>query len=247
MSDLPMILMESAVRIDEGEVHAWYSDLDRSNAAVASYFALLSSDERERARRFRSEHHRRRFVVARGVLRELAARYTGIDAPAIAFGYSPLGKPSLLNAPFQISASRSGAFGAYAFARVPVGIDIEVLRPLPDAEAITLQHFSLDERCAWYNCAPEHRLETFFRYWTRKEAYVKALGKGLSLPLASFSVYSEATRVVVYPSGEGAPPWTITDLCPPAGCAAALAICGRARPILQLGVARARDGERLVG
>ena len=241
-----MTAIEDAVRIDEGEVHAWHVHLDRSSAAAASYFALLARDERERALRFRFERDRRRFVVARGVLRELAERYTGVDAHAVAFACSPLGKPALLNAPFEISTSRSGAHGAYAFARVPVGIDIEVLRPVPDAEAITMQHFSPEERRAWCDSAPERRLEVFFRYWTRKEAYVKGLGVGLSLPLASFSVRGAAAHVVVVdPVGEGSPSWTISDLWF-RGCAAALAVPGGARPILHMGDAGARDGVGLV-
>jgi 4'-phosphopantetheinyl transferase len=187
-------MAENAARwaLSEDEVHVWTVALERPESDVRRMARLLSADETERAERFRIERVRRRFVVCRGALRLILARYTG-DAPdRLRFAYGAHGKPGLAPSPgsdlrFNVSHSDGIALCAVARGR-EIGVDVERLRPLPRAERIAERFFSLPERAALRGLPEEQRLEAFFTCWTRKEAYIKARGDGLAHPLDQFVV-----------------------------------------------------------
>lgn len=150
---------------------------------------LLNTDEKQRASRFKVAHARNAFIVARAGLRILLGRYLGVAPGAVAFEYSPSGKPALVSGSLRFNLSHSGDLAAYVFAEnSDVGIDIEQRRDTPDAMKIA-RHFFSDAECAALDTIdPSGRGDAFLRCWTRKEAYVKAVGEGLSMPLASFTV-----------------------------------------------------------
>lgn len=215
---------EGTFDLPEAQVHVWRVDL----AAPVGSQALeaLSEDERERADRLRFEIHRRRFVRARAALRAILARYTESDPAALAFEYGEHGKPRLAGeAPaFNLSHSEDVALCAVASGR-DLGIDVEwAARPV---EHLTLaeRFFAPGEVAVLRAVRPEDVPAAFFACWTRKEAYVKATGLGLSLPLHGFEVSLEpvpepALRVLDDP--EETARWGLRALDAGPGFAAAL-------------------------
>jgi 4'-phosphopantetheinyl transferase len=180
-----------------GEIHVWSIRLDPAPATVERLERLLSPDERERAGRFRFEKHRRQYAVGRGALRTLLAGYLGEQVggrpEAIRFRYGHRGKPFLeppLDAGgLQFNLSNSDELALAGFVIGPeIGVDVEYLKPMPDCEQISERFFSESERQVLRGIPGARKEETFFNCWTRKEAYLKAVGEGLAAPLDSFDV-----------------------------------------------------------
>ena len=178
------------VTLPENTAHLWRFALDRDPELVRQLFDCLASDERTRAQRFVAERDRTRFTVGRGLLRTILSRYLQQPARDLRFTYGPQGKPSLVDAPeIGFNLAHSGRSGLLAITRGRrIGVDIEEIRPMADAAAIAARFFAPGEAQAIANAPESHQLTTFFAIWTRKEAYMKALGAGLSIPLDSFEV-----------------------------------------------------------
>jgi 4'-phosphopantetheinyl transferase len=139
---------------------------------------LLDAGERARAARFAFERDRGRFVAGRAALRAVLAGYLGADPAALAFTLGPHGKPALLGGPtFSFSNSQGRALCAVGRGR-EVGVDLEALRPVPDAAGIARSVLTAEEQAAWQAAGGGDR--AFLRLWTRKEAALKALGLGLA-------------------------------------------------------------------
>ena len=147
--------------------------------------ATLNEEERVRADRFRFEKHARRFTVARAFLRETLGEVTGLAPEAVEITLSPFGKPLVEGVEFNLSHSSELAVVAVAESRV--GIDVEKLRERPAME-MAERFFAPDEIEQLRNTTPDDRQHAFFRCWTSKEAYLKARGEGITLPLDSFVV-----------------------------------------------------------
>lgn len=180
---------------EAGEVQLWLADLDRPPARLARLAASLDPAERERAARFRFDVHRDRFTAGRGLLRRLLGRLLGMPPEEVGFRYGRKGKPDLALPPgragadlrFNLTHSANGALFAVSRGRT-LGVDLERLRPLDDADALVERFFHPAERRVFADLAPKERLSCFYSGWTRKEAYVKARGDGLSLPTTEFEV-----------------------------------------------------------
>ncbi|HIK29072.1 MAG TPA: 4'-phosphopantetheinyl transferase superfamily protein [Oscillatoriaceae cyanobacterium M7585_C2015_266] len=192
--------------------------------------AVLSEDELQRAEGFYLDRDRHRFIVGRGILRTILARYLNKEAREIKFCYGCRGKPALANSNKQLyfNVSHSGGIALYAIAhKREVGIDIEQIREMPDAVAIATQFFSERENAALYALPAEQRLQAFFHAWTRKEAYLKAKGDGLAQPLNSVEVSlapgEPAQLLRIDGSPAAASRWALADINPAPGFAAALA------------------------
>jgi len=173
------------------DIHVWPVQLVAPDTVVERCFVLLSSDERARAERFVFEHHRCAYVLSRGILRALLGRYISLQPADIHFSYGSKGKPHLCEFASQIrfNCSRSDGMALYAMTRhCDVGIDIEKIRPLQGMEQIALNFFCPEETRELLSLTPAERQEAFFRCWSRKEAYIKAVGDGLSIPLDGFRV-----------------------------------------------------------
>jgi 4'-phosphopantetheinyl transferase len=208
-----------------GAIHVWLVTLvDVSSDGAA---AVLSPDERAHGSRFVSAPLRRRFVCKRAALRHILATYARTRAADLAFGTGEHGKPYLLerdgtasSLEFNVSDAGEYALVAVAMQRA-VGVDIETIRQIEDADDIIEQHFSAIERAAYRRLAPEQRLIAFFTAWTRKEAYVKAVGRGLNLPLDSFSVAIDPAAPARLIEIDGDPikaaEWTLLPIKAPKG------------------------------
>lgn len=183
------------VHRNDREVLIWTAGLDSiDELRLAQLSQLLSHDENQRASRFRFERDRRRFVAGRGMLREILGTYLEVDPERIDFAYGTHGKPyfkaptgSVLT-PISFNVSHSAGSAIYAFSSSEVGVDLEVIRPVPEMDALVERYFSVSERSAFASIAPDLKLKAFFSCWTRKEAYVKASGSGLLIPLDQFDV-----------------------------------------------------------
>jgi 4'-phosphopantetheinyl transferase len=209
-------------------VHVWKVALDQP---PEQYRAVLSADERERASRFRVERGADRYTVGHGTLRILLGRYTGTSPEALVFQYNGFGKPELTGADigFNLSHSHEIALIAVAHGRA-VGVDVERIREQVMTERIAERFFAPAEARAIATLPQEQQAQAFFNCWTRKEAWIKARGEGLSIPLNSFEVTlapgEPARLVATHPDGEEAARWTLRELeCGP-GFAAALAVAG---------------------
>ena len=182
---LPMLL-------DDAEVHVWVIRLD-TLSGVENDLTLLSAPEHDRAGRLRSHRDRSRFLRRRIALRTILGAYLGVEPRAIEYRLNRFGRPSLAPVPsgdhISFNTSHSNGVSAVAVARsLQIGIDIECLKPIAEAEAIAAHYFTANEM-ATLRALPSHqRIAGFYNGWTRKEAIVKALGGGLSIPLDCFEV-----------------------------------------------------------
>lgn len=168
--------------MEPGEIHLWTAGLDLAEDEVRALRASLSADEIERADRFLQEGDRRRFAAARGILRRLLGKYLGRQAFELQFVYGKKGKPALAEGGLSFSLSHCEDRALYAFARErELGVDLEVPRPGLDAIGLASRFFSAQEAERLSALPPGEREASFYRHWTRKEAYSKALGEGLAL------------------------------------------------------------------
>jgi 4'-phosphopantetheinyl transferase len=175
------------------EVQVVVARLDAGPHEARALALSLSQAERSRAARFRFDRERRRFIVARARLRELLAERLDVPPESIEFVYAREGKPALAerfaHSGWRFNLSHCGELAVYAFSRAgEVGVDVEAVHAIAEADAIAARVFSRREHEAYRALTPTERPLAFFRCWTRKEAFVKALGGGLSMPLAEVDV-----------------------------------------------------------
>lgn len=217
------------------QVHVWRASLRPPAGVLARLEATLSADERARAARFHFPQHRTAFVAGRGVQREILARYTGLPPAALAYREGSHGKPELDGAAGQMgirfNVSNSGDLALYAVTvRRELGVDLEQLKPMPDGMDIASRFFSAPENEVFAALADDVRDLAFFRCWTRKEAYIKAVGEGLSMPLDRFDVAfapGEPARILRTRGNPAeAERWTMLGLEPGPGYVGALAVEG---------------------
>jgi 4'-phosphopantetheinyl transferase len=170
-----------------GVVHVWYVIFD-SMPEIGAPASLLTPDERSRAADFVFEADRKAFTITRSLLHTLAGEYLNQPGASLRFRYSTLGKP-FLPGPLAFNVSRTRFASVLAFTHgQAVGIDIEWLQPEIVTDELVKHVFSNDEIRRFYGCPEQARPALFFDIWTRKEAYLKAIGTGLSTPLQSITV-----------------------------------------------------------
>ncbi len=207
-------------------------DVWRVALEAPSRVEYLSPDELARAGRFRFDRHRRRFIAARAALRAVLAGYLGQGPREIRFHYGEHGKPHLGDPrPLEFNLAHSGELALIAVAGThAVGVDVELERDRVSDEGIAERFFSASEVAALGSLPAEQRQAAFFRCWTRKEAFLKATGKGLIFGLDQFSVSllpDEPAALLAVPDGTEDPArWSFFHLAPGAGYQAALAARG---------------------
>jgi len=212
-----------------GEVRVWTVQVG-GPVADPGAASILSPDERARAARFRVERDRDRFVACRLALRRILGRVLRMRPERLDFGYGPNGKPSLAGTSgveFNVSHREDLAVIAVTRGR-RVGVDVEKLRSVEDSETLSARFFSADEAAALRTISPEARDQAFLACWTRKEAFVKARGDGLSLPLDSFAVSLAPGEpaAILSCAGEDRSAWSMFSWSPAPDYLAALVVEG---------------------
>jgi 4'-phosphopantetheinyl transferase len=218
------------LKLGADDVHLWRASLDCDASVLTRLQTTLSPDEMARAGRFVFPADRNHFVAARGILRELLGAYLTLPASTLEFRYGNHGKPALdPNASvsvLQFNLSHSGGLAIYAFSLGRrLGVDVEQIRSKLAGEDIARRYFAAREVEELQALAPLLRPEGFFLCWTRKEAYVKAHGAGLSLPLDSFTVSLTPGRAADLQAADQAR-WSMVSLEPAPGFVAAIVVEG---------------------
>jgi 4'-phosphopantetheinyl transferase len=226
--------IDGTVPLAADEVHLWRVDLEAIAGEEAQWSNILSDDERTRAARFHFQIHRQYFIAGRALLRRILAAYLAADSKELTFSYSSKNKPALAGTyanrlSFNISHSGEIALIAVTQNR-QIGVDVELIRHDFDTAAIATRFFSEVEQEQLAALPAEQRHETFFRCWTRKEAYIKATGEGLSLPLRQFDVSiapgSQDALLATRPDSAESKRWLLRDVVVKTGYAGAICVSG---------------------
>lgn len=224
----------SVPALDEGEVHLWRLDITAEYARRASYIDLLTDEERARAARYLVEPPRQAFAATRATLRRLLGAYVKVAPATIRFEFGEHGKPFLAAAyatDLHFNVSHSGDRALLAFTRGrALGVDIELPPVPPNRLRLVERFFAPGEVTDFRTVPPARQAEAFLNGWTRKEAFLKAHGAGLTLKLHSFEVelrpgHTPALRATHFAPGEHTA-WTIQDVSDRPDYAAALAVHG---------------------
>jgi 4'-phosphopantetheinyl transferase len=215
------------------QVDIWRVSLDLPPVSVKQMESTLPADESERASKFHFDYDRNRFTLAHASLRRVLARYLHIQPHRINFSVNEYGKPSLPpETEIHFNLSHSSKFALIAVSRNRnIGVDVEKIRVDIELENLASRYFSPHESSELLALPPEQRAIGFFNCWTRKEAYIKAQGLGLSLPLDSFDVSltpAEPTLLrATRPDSTESARWTLLSLLVDTGYAGALAVEGK--------------------
>jgi 4'-phosphopantetheinyl transferase len=224
---------DEGLRLGDGEAHVWRCSLPECRDGLQRLSGLLSGEEQDRARRFMREEDRERFVVSHGALRDILGGYLGADPGGLLFSANEHGKPALAERrggrelAFNLSHSRDLAVIAVTLER-RIGVDVEYLRDLRDPGRLAKRFFAEEERKYLESRPSGELMGAFFSCWTRKEAYVKGVGRGIGYSLSSFSVIAaeggreDTVRDAQLPPG--APAWSLFGLPVGAGYAGAVAV-----------------------
>jgi len=221
----------SSIPVDgESAVHVWAIGLTGSPAVLRT---LLSADELESVGRLHFADDRRRYIAARGSLRQILGEYSGTPPAELRFCYGERGKPCLeSHSALEFNLSHSGDIALLAVTRIgPIGIDVERVRPIEDLLGLARRNFSRSEYETLVDLPEAQHEDSFFRCWTRKEAYVKAVGDGLALSLDDFEVSfapgDQARFITIGGSKNEGCAWSLESLEPAAGYVGALAVRGQ--------------------
>lgn len=187
------------IELSHKTIHVWMINLQEHLKKNDIYYRLLSEYEYNRAHQYRFEKDKQRFIIARGILRELIGRYLLISPKEMVFSYNLNGKPYLniedTTRTLWFNLSHSENIALYIFSKWgEVGIDVEKIKPMADMEEIAKRFFSQNESRILQLIPVSERLEAFYRCWTRKEAFIKMIGNGLSYPLEDFEVTLEPEK-----------------------------------------------------
>ena len=215
------------------EVHVWVADLEPAPGEAARRMAATSDVERERASRFRRREDADRYLSAHGVLRLILADYLACGPLALRFSTRANGKPDLEDGRLAFNLSHSGALALIAVARRrQVGIDVELVRPVPDLQSLAVRVCTPEELQTLATLAEPHRERAFFAMWTRKEALAKATGEGIGAIVGD-----------VHHAPEGvADRWTLVEITDLPGYAACVAAEGSGWQLVRRNVTGSNGG-----
>jgi 4'-phosphopantetheinyl transferase len=231
-----MQISSQSLALPKNEIHVWRASLDQDSTCLQQLVKTLSSDELDRADRFHFDKDRNRFIIGRGILRNLLSHYLDIEPKQLQFCYGSQGKPALQtrdrDRPLHFNVSHSQGLALYAVTRDrQVGIDIEYVRSVPELERIVAQFFSARERATFLALPPHQQQAAFFHGWTCKEAVLKAIGKGLALPLNQFdvSLLPDLPAALLSINGDraAAQQWFLQSFVPAPSYVGAVALEGR--------------------
>jgi 4'-phosphopantetheinyl transferase len=224
----------SKLQLSENDVHVWRLKLDSDQYEISELIKMLSLEEKRAAGRFHFEKHRRRYIGSHAGLRTILGRfYTDIRPEELRFGYGEYGKPHILAGFFEgklcFNMAASHELALIAVTRDnEIGVDVEFCRDLQDTDEIAAHHFTNSEIAAYQSLKGKRKIAGFYHCWTRKEAFIKAIGEGMSYPLDRFEVSlvpEEPARLIsIEGDTEKAQRWTLKSFYPSKGYTAALAV-----------------------
>lgn len=220
------------------EIHVWPVRVRGSYDLVEHCLTMLTKKECERAERFRFEHLRRAFILSHGCVRILLANYASVSWADVRFGYKRHGKPYVSSPRTDLCFNQSDSEDLAIFGFVmgcELGVDVEAIRSPAEMEDIARRFFSPEELIDFLTLPLALRQTAFFTAWTRKEAYLKAIGAGLNVQLDTFRVTllpdEEARLLHISGDQRAADSWNIHDFRPADGYIGALAYPGRRRQV----------------
>lgn len=220
------------LELSPNNIHIWRANLKISQLQIEELFKTLSSDEIERANRFYFERDKHRFIVARATLRKILSQYLNLNPTQLEFTYSERGKPYLPTTSILFNLSHSQDLALYAITTVnQIGIDLEYIRPMDDAESLAKRFFSAQEYNLISQLPPQQQQEIFFKIWTCKEAYLKATGDGLAGGLEKVEVCLKPEQPIQFMSINGnikeASRWYLYQFIPQSNYIAAVVVAGK--------------------
>ena len=232
--------------LEDKEIHIWFIPIDNFLNDVEKLTGFLSKEEVLKSGKFYSENDSNKFIILRAILRKILGTYLDTDPQSIRFKNNPFGKPFIHpdsdDDKIKFNLSHSGNYGVYAFSRdSETGIDIEKERPVGDMNAMAKRFFSTKEVDVLMSLPQEEQMNAFFKCWTMKEAYVKACGKGFSVPLDKFAIdfNSDSPQLLnVDWEPEEITKWAIYNINTPPGYVTSLVAEGNNHNIIY------RDAER---
>ncbi len=216
----------SEIILHNNDVHIWKASLNVNSDKITTLKSILSNDEIDKADRFVFGRDQRRFIVARGLLRIILGRYLMVKPKKIKFIYNDYGKPALSykfhKRKLHFNISHSNELVVFAITnKGRIGIDIENVHSMKDIEQIIERFFSIEEQEEFKTLPKYCQEQVFFKCWTRKEAFIKACGQGLTLPLNKFTVSvipSEPARLKYIDNEiDKVDSWTMKEVIPIAG------------------------------
>jgi 4'-phosphopantetheinyl transferase len=215
----------SDLQLNDDEVHLWKADLDTASENISVLFDLLNEEEQSRAKRFVFERDKNRFTAARGILRQLLARYVNCSAKDVEFTVGPAGKPALRhNSQLRFNLSHSEGLVLYALSLGrELGVDVENQIKESTNREIVERYFSAEEQADFLAIDPALQEAAFYLGWTRKEAYLKARGEGLQGRLKDFDMSLSPKQPAVLRSDD-AGCWDLYSFCPKLGFIATLVV-----------------------
>ncbi len=221
-----------AVELVSNEIHIWQFPLNVPESTLDRYTELLSTDEKQKAGRFHFQRDNRRFTVTRATMRSILGSYVQFGPRELRFRYSEHGKPQIKNPArdirFNVSHSGEEAVVAVTSGR-ETGVDVEQIRDNVEIDSLAERFFSTTEKDFLRGLPHEKKLSTFFRFWTCKEAFLKAQAVGLTRSLASFTVDLTTIRPSLLAAAETRgeeSQWSLLELACQPGYASALAVEG---------------------
>ncbi len=175
--------------IPENEILIFRKQITHNDNQISDFEDTLSEEEKLKANNYRTKDLKNDYIFCRGFLRYIISTFTGSDSSGIVFSYNKNGKPFIEGSKIKFNLSHSKGFLVIALCLYDeIGIDVEYKREIPDLIDISGKYFSENEFCEMKTLTSSEQRDAFFRCWTRKEAFVKALGEGLQFPLSDFSV-----------------------------------------------------------
>ena len=221
--------------LGQDDVHVRIASLDCRQSERSFFESILAEDEINRANRFHFQQDRERFIAGRGLLRIILSSYVGVPPGEIIFVYGSRGKPKLRRQDgrpaIEFNLAHSDGTAIYAITQDrPVGVDIELVTDKFPVESVAAHFFSRIEVAALRSLPKDMQRIAFFKCWTRKEAFIKALGDGLSCPLSDFDVSvtpgQPARLLHVRWAPEEASRWCMEDIESVPNCAGAIVFSG---------------------
>ena len=231
-----------SLSLEAGHVHVWRICLEQGDDQLDWFRRVLEPEELYRAGRFRFERLQRHFVASRGFLRYVLGRYLAARPEALKFSYNSYGKPSFAGErSLQFNMSHSHEIALVAVTRdAAVGVDVEHIRSDFASDEIATRFFSRLEVETLKLLPKEEQVAAFFRCWARKEAYIKAIGKGLSQPLDGFDVTlaPDEPAALLRAGEEDTVSWSMSDIDVGSDYASALVVEGTSPTISYLDTVR---------